>query len=155
LINLFAIHGADPKVGQLRHASIFAECSGKELEFLASRMDEVRVDPGQQLTTQGSPGHSFYVRLEGEVEASIDGQVVATLGPSTFFGEISMLDRGPATATVRSTTATRLMVMSHQQFRDAILSNGGLHSDLMSTMARRMRENAENGFARRSASRTV
>ncbi|HEV3234982.1 MAG TPA: cyclic nucleotide-binding domain-containing protein [Candidatus Dormibacteraeota bacterium] len=149
-MNLFGGRVADPKLDGLRRASVFAECSAKELEWVASRMDEVKVAAGQQLTHQGSPGHSFYILLEGEAQATIDGQPVATLRPGDFFGEISMLDRGPATATITTSTEAALLVMSHGQFRDAIRSNETLLNGVMSAMAARLRANLEAGFSRPS-----
>jgi CRP-like cAMP-binding protein len=141
---------ADPKLEGLRRASAFAECSPRELELVASQMDEVRVHAGQRLTEQGSPSHTFHLLLEGEAEATIDGIVVAILGPGDFFGEISMLDRGPATATVTAATDSTVLVMSHAQFRDAIRSNDALLNGVMLAMAARLRANLEAGFSRPS-----
>jgi len=53
-----------------------------------------------------------------------------------------MLDRGPATATVVTTTPARLMVMSHAQFRDAIKANDNLLSQVMGAMAVRLRRDS-------------
>ena len=64
------------------------------------------------------------------------------MGPGSFFGEISILDRGPATATVVTTTPGRLMVMSHAQFRDAIKANDQLLAQVMSVMAERRRRDS-------------
>ncbi len=147
-MNLFGGRVADPKLEGLKRATVFAECSNKELEWVASRMDEVQVQAGQQLTRQGSPGHSFYILLAGEAEAAIDGQPVATLKAGDFFGEISMLDRGPATATITTNSEATLLVMSHGQFRDAIRSNETLLNGVMSAMAARLRANLEAGFSR-------
>ena len=149
-MKVFGDRGTDPKIEGLRRASVFAECSTKELEWVATRMDEVRFEPGQVLTRQGSPGHSFYVLLDGDAEAEIDGKPVATLKAGDFFGEISMLDRGPATATIKTTTSGVLLVMSHGQFRDAIRSNDTLLAGVMAAMAARLRSNLEAGFSRPS-----
>lgn len=146
-MSLFGGRDGDPKIDGLKRVSVFSECSPKELEWVSSRMDEVRVGPGEQLTTEGAPGHSFYILLEGEVEAIIDGNSVATLQAGDFFGEISMLDRGPATATIRTTADSRLLVMSHEQFRDAILSNSTLLAGVMASMATRLRDNEQAGLS--------
>jgi CRP-like cAMP-binding protein len=53
-----------------------------------------------------------------------------------------MMDRGPATATVVTTTPTKLMVMSHTQFRDAIKANDQLLSHVMSAAAERLRRDS-------------
>jgi len=86
------------------------------------------------LTTQGRPGDSFYILLEGEANVEVDGKPRPTLKAGDFFGEISMLDRGLASATVTTKTETRLMVMSHAQFRDAIKSSDELLVKVLASM---------------------
>ena len=100
---------------------------------------------GQTLIKQGSPGDTFYLLLDGEASVEVDGQDRPSLRAGSFFGEISMLDRGPATATVATTTPAKLMVMSHAQFRDAIKGNDQLLSLVMSAMAERLRRDSLQG----------
>ena len=100
---------------------------------------------GRTLIKQGSPGDTFYLLLDGEASVEVDGQDRPSLRAGSFFGEISMLDRGPATATVATTTSAKLMVMSHAQFRDAIKGNDQLLSLVMSAMAERLRRDSLQG----------
>jgi CRP-like cAMP-binding protein len=130
---------SDPKIKALKEVPLFAHASQKELEFVASRTDETEAPAGTELTRQGSPGNTFYVLLDGEAEVTIDGKHRRTLKPGDFFGEISMLDRGPATATVVTKTPVRLMVMSHAQFRDAVKANDELLMHVMRAMGERLR----------------
>jgi CRP-like cAMP-binding protein len=60
-----------------------------------------------------------------------------------FFGEISMLDRGLASATVTTKTDARLLVMSHAQFRDAIKGSDGLLVKVLAAMGERLRADME------------
>src|SRR5438445_11593697 len=108
---------ADPKLDALSRVPLFAHCSRREREFIAKEGDEVAVPAGKTLTRQDRAGDTFYVLLEGEAEVKVDGKRRRVLKPGDFFGEISMLDRGLATATVTTRTAARLSVMSHAQFR--------------------------------------
>lgn len=126
----------------LREVPLFAGSTQEELDFLVGRCDEVDVKAGRTLITQGQSGDTFYVLLDGEVDVSVDGKHRATLGPGSFFGEISMLDRGPATATAVTKTPARLMVMSHAQFRDAIKGNDQLLQGVMAAAARHLRRDA-------------
>jgi CRP-like cAMP-binding protein len=95
---------ADSKTDHLSKVPLFSNLSKRELQFIASKADEVDVKAGQKLTTQGRPADTFYVLLDGEANVDIDGQKRRTLKEGDFFGEISMMDRGPATATVTTTT---------------------------------------------------
>ncbi|TMF19887.1 MAG: cyclic nucleotide-binding domain-containing protein, partial [Chloroflexi bacterium] len=133
---------SDPKTEALGRVPVFAGCSREELEFLVTRTDEVDVQAGRTLIRQGKPGDTFYVLLEGEADVDVDGQARPSMQAGSFFGEISMLDRGPATATVVTKTPAKLMVMSHVQFRDAIKANDQLLSHVMRAAAERMRRDS-------------
>jgi CRP/FNR family transcriptional regulator, cyclic AMP receptor protein len=133
---------SDPKAEALSRVPLFSRLSRKELEFLASRTDEVDVKADYTLIKQGSPADTFYVLMEGEATVNVDGKTRPSLKAGDFFGEISMLDRGPATATVVTTTPVRAMVMSHAQFRDAIKSSDALLSVVIAAMADRLRRDS-------------
>ena len=133
---------SDHKIEALGRVPLFAGCSGRDLEFLITRTDEVDVPAGQTLIKQGSPGDTFYLLLDGQATVQVDGHARPPMGPGSFFGEISILDRGPATATVVTSTPARLMVMSHAQFRDAIKANDQLLGQVMSVMAERLRRDS-------------
>jgi CRP-like cAMP-binding protein len=130
---------SDAKIDALGKVPLFARCTRKELDFLVTRTDEVDVPAGRTLITQGRPADSFYLLLNGEATVQVDGRDRPTLEAGSFFGEISMLDRGPATATIVTTGPSKLMVMSHAQFRDAIRANEQLLSEVMAAMAERLR----------------
>jgi CRP-like cAMP-binding protein len=130
---------SDAKIDALSKVPLFARCSRKELEFLVTRTDEVNLPTGRTLITQGKAADSFYLLLTGRASVQIGGRDRPALEPGSFFGEISMLDRGPATATVVTSGPSKLMVMSHAQFRDAIRANDQLLSQVMATMAERLR----------------
>jgi CRP-like cAMP-binding protein len=123
----------------LARVPLFVHCTSRDLEFIASRTDETDVPAGRLLVRQGDPGHTFYLLLDGEADVEVDGQRRSTMGPGDFFGEISMLDRGPATATVVTRTPARLMVMSHAQFRDAVKGSDDLLSRVMAAMGEHLR----------------
>src|ERR1700686_2787370 len=116
----------DPKGEAMGRVPLFARCTRKGLEFLASRADEVELKANSTLIKQGDASDCFYVLLEGEAAVEVDGKARPSLHGGDFFGEIGMLDRGPATATVITITPARAMVMRHAQFRDAIKTSDSL-----------------------------
>ena len=121
---------------------LFSRCTHKELEFLASRADEVDLKANHTLIKQGSASDCFYVLLEGAATVEVDGKSRPSLHAGDFFGEIGMLDRGPATATVVTSTPARAMVMSHVQFRDAIKTRDSLLSTVLGAAADRLRRDS-------------
>jgi len=130
---------SDSKIQALSRVPLFAPLSKSELEFVATRTDEVDVKAGQKLTTQGRPGDTFYILLDGEAEVVVDDKPRTTLKAGDFFGEISMLDRGLASATVTTKTDARLLVMSHAQFRDAVKAREALLVRVLAAMGERLR----------------
>ena len=122
---------ANPKLEAISRVPLFAHLSKREREFIAKEGDEVNVPAGKTLTRQDR---------SGEAEVKVDGKRRRVLRPGDFFGEISMLDRGAATATVTTLTDARLFVMSHAQFRDAIKSSDQLMLKVLKAMGERLRE---------------
>jgi len=132
----------DPKVDRLAQVPLFKALSKRDLEFLASRIDEVSLRPGQTVIREGQSTESFFIVVSGNVNVTRAGKPAARLGPGDFFGEIGMLDQGPATATVVTEGPVDAMVLSHAQFRDAIKANEGLALQVIAAMAQRLRANA-------------
>lgn len=130
---------SDLKTSALSRVPLFSKLSQRELEFVATRADEVDVPAGKRLITQGQPGDTFYVLLNGEADVVIDGNPRRTMQTGDFFGEISMLDRGLATATITTSKESRLFVMSHAQFRDAVKANDAVLMKVLSAMGERLR----------------
>ena len=129
----------DPKVDRLGRVPLFAGVSRRELEFVASRVDEVSLKPGQTLISEGQPTEAFFILERGHVQVTRGGKPVNRLGPGDFFGEIGMLDRGPATATVVTDGPVEAIVLSHTQFQDAIKANDNLALQVIAAMAKRLR----------------
>ena len=95
--------------------------------------------PAGQLTSQGQAADTFGVLLDGEADVEVDGRHRRTLRVGDYFGEISMLDRGLATATITTSKPSRLLVMSHAQFRDAVKANDALLIKVLAAMGERLR----------------
>ncbi len=133
---------SDRKVDRLAAVPLFSSCSKRDLDFLASRIDEVQLKPRQTVIKEGQPTESFFILKSGNVQVTRGGKPVARLGPGEFFGEIGMLDRGPASATVVTDGPVEAMVLSHAQFRDAIKGNDSLAFQVIAAMAERLRANA-------------
>ncbi|HLQ61547.1 MAG TPA: cyclic nucleotide-binding domain-containing protein [Candidatus Acidoferrales bacterium] len=128
---------ASSKVEQLRRVPVFAGCTLGELKFLATQMDEAELPGSKTLIAEGRDNDTFYVVLQGELEVLVHGKPRRRLGPGDFFGEISMTDRGPATATVVTRSPVRALVLSHSQFR-AIRGNDLVKAKVLEAMAQRL-----------------
>ncbi len=133
---------ADTKVDRLARVPLFSGCGKRELYFLAFRMGEARLNPGDIVIREGKPSDTFYILTTGNVQVTRDGKPAARLGPGDYFGEIGILTGGPATATVVADGAAEALVLNHAQFQDAIRTSPNLAQQVSAAMAERIRANA-------------
>jgi len=129
----------DARVERLRSVPLFSTCSEKQLEFIATRVEDLEFPEGKVLTEQGRSGGEFFIVLSGEAEVKKDGAVIARIGPGDFFGEIALLDNGPRTATVIARTALRCFVLSPRQFQDVLHQNADIAVTLLHAVTKRLR----------------
>ena len=104
------------KTDLLKSVPLFEHCSRRELGKIAGITDEIAVDDGKVLITEGDRGREFFVIISGEVEVRRKGRKLATLGPGTYFGEIALLSQQPRTATVTALTPLRVLVIADRAF---------------------------------------
>jgi CRP/FNR family cyclic AMP-dependent transcriptional regulator len=102
---------------RLEGVPLFASLSKGELRQLAQWADEVSVDEGYELATEGRFAHEFFVIEEGSAIVTKDGEQIAELGPGDFFGEIGLLETERRTATVVASSPMELIVMFGREFR--------------------------------------
>ena len=117
---------------------LFAGCSKKELQTIATLADEIDLRRGKVLMLQGAPGREFFVLLEGTVEIVRDGKQVATLGEGDFFGELALISNIPRTATVTATSPIRTLVVFGRDFRRLLEEDPGIAMKVLGAMAERM-----------------
>jgi CRP-like cAMP-binding protein len=101
------------------------------------------VQPGRVLASEGVPGHEFVVIRAGTVTVSRGGQQLAELGPGDYFGEISLIDGGPRTATVTADTPVTIEVVERRDFDSLLERVPGLPQRIMMGLAKRLREKTD------------
>lgn len=124
----------------LQKVSMFSALNKKEVGRLAAVAEERRVPSGTVLTSEGEPGDEFYVVAEGMAEASIKGRKVGSIPAGSFFGELSLLDKGPRTATVTAELPTRLVVLNAKDFGGVIDDVPAISLKIMRGLASRIRQ---------------
>jgi CRP/FNR family cyclic AMP-dependent transcriptional regulator len=124
----------------LAQVPMFSACSKKDLQTIGRASDEVKVAQGKTLVTEGSPGHEFFLILEGSASVTRNGRKIATLGPGQYFGELALLDRGPRSATVTADTDLEVLVLGQREFAGVLDEVPGLARKLLAAMATRLRE---------------
>jgi len=129
----------DSFIDHLAQVPLFAACSKKDLQLVAKRAEDLKVDAGKVLVSEGSAGAEFFVILDGQAKVTRHGQEVATLGPSSFFGDLALLDRAPRNATVTAITPMELVVLGQREFAALIDEVPGFAHKLLAGLARRLR----------------
>ena len=83
-----------------------------------ARICEARsIGPGEIIAEQGDPGNAMYVMVQGQVQITRGNKPIATVGAGQHFGEISLLDERPRSATVTSVGPGSVIIIH----RDALL----------------------------------
>lgn len=142
----------------LKGVPLFGFLDDAEGSALASRVDLVELVAGQSLFEYGDPGNSMYVIKEGVVEISVrtrTGQkvVLQEMGPGDFFGEISLLDQGPRTASAHVLEAGQALLVDRGDLDELIRLHPLAALDMLQAAGRRMRQTAQ--LVRNTASRNV
>lgn len=134
----------DRTVEMLRVIPSLAGHSDRELKKLVPLVDVVALQPGRTLTQQGRYDKEAFVIVDGRADVTIEGELIASLGPGDFVGEISMLIGGPRTATVVATTPMTVLVMGQSTF-GSFITNEKVSPSLAKQLARKLRT-ADEGF---------
>ena len=124
----------------LRKVWLFEGCSKKELEAIARVATPLDLPAGKLLTTQGQPGSVFFVIVSGGAKAVREDIEIATLGPGSFFGEMSLLEDLPRVATVTTTEPTTVLVVHARDFNQLVTDVPSLARKMLVVLARRLRE---------------
>lgn len=124
----------------LAKVPLFASLGKKQLQQVAKLSTELPVEAGRELVDQGRLGQEFFLILEGTATVKRNGRKVATLGPGQYFGELSLLDRGPRSASVVADTKMDLLVLSTREFGGLLDEVPGIAPKILATMAQRLRE---------------
>ena len=107
---------------------------------MLTREDQVeRFSPGTPIFQEGDPGTCMYVILDGEVIVSADGKELATLGKDEIFGEMSLIDKRPRSATVTTRTDCTLAAVDERQFLYLVHETPTFSLDVMRVIAERLR----------------
>lgn len=135
----FVRKNKDAKIRLLNGVSLFSGCTRSELSRIASLVDQMEVPAGRVLAREGEPGWEFFVIAEGKAKATRRGRKLASLDRGSFFGEMSLLDEGPRSATVTAETEMQLLVLSSRRFSSLIEGNPSVSRKLLRGMAQRLR----------------
>ena len=121
---------------------IFSQLPKKALARFAASAIERKFVEGTNIVTEGEPGVAVYIIAEGTVAVTHPGEAEprATLHEGSAFGEMSMLDGAPRTATIKALTPVTCLALPRWDFVAEIRANGDFALELLEQMSRRVRD---------------
>jgi CRP-like cAMP-binding protein len=132
----------------LREIGLFGALSDEVLAHLARTLKPLSLGSGDLVFREGEPAHEMYVLLEGEVEVLRRSRAgrdhrIALLGPNDCFGEMSVVDMQPRSATVRAVAPSRVLRMSTEDmdglYRHDLKSYALITLNIARDLSRRLR----------------
>ncbi|TDQ55364.1 Crp/Fnr family transcriptional regulator [Actinorugispora endophytica] len=128
----------------LSRAPLFEALDEDGAAALRASITEVRLGRGQTLFSEGEEGDRLYVILSGKVKltrTAVDGRenLLSVLGPGEMFGELSLFDPGPRTASAVAVTDTVLAGLGHDDLRPFIAQQPEVAVHLLKSLATRLR----------------
>jgi sigma-B regulation protein RsbU (phosphoserine phosphatase) len=127
----------------LQELPVFREAAPELLEGLAQAAVERRFEPGQAIVQEGTAGHEMYLVIEGAIEVvkgeGADEIMLATRGAGELIGEMSLIDSGLRSATVRALEPTLALEFSEQDLRTVWAQQPLLLYQILQTLTSRLR----------------
>ncbi|HEX8098950.1 MAG TPA: cyclic nucleotide-binding domain-containing protein [Actinomycetota bacterium] len=123
---------------------IFSELSRKDLERIAGAAKEVTHRSGSTLAREGESGVGFFLIVNGTANVDVGGTRRKQLSAGDFFGEISLLDGGPRTATVVAESDVTTIGLTQWDFKSFIEQNPSIASKMLKVMATRLRASSQD-----------
>jgi uncharacterized membrane protein len=132
------------KISVLASVPLFESLTPAELEALASGLEEKTLDAGQTVFKQGDQGGEMYIVEEGAIDITIGaGKTAVTLAsmfPGQFFGELSLFDGMPRSATATATRSTKLLWLDRHDLVRFIDANPEGAMKILRELSNRMRK---------------
>ena len=132
-------------IASLRMIPMFAGVSTDALASIASLLIERRFPKHKTIVEEGAPGDYMYIIVEGRVKVtklSGDGRekILELLDVGDFFGEMSLLDEYPRSASVKALSDVRIMALARNDFLGLLTKSPDLALSVIQELTRRIRQ---------------
>jgi len=134
-----AMPSRDARIRHLQRVPIFSGFSEAQLGRIIAHARIVEVPAGTVVTQAGEPGDSFFVIIDGITAVKTPAGASGQLQPGDFFGEMSLLDGDPRSATIVATTDLRLLIVDRSHFWRLLEEAPDLIRTILIVLSRRVR----------------
>lgn len=126
---------------KLGEVDLFRDMSSVTINEMIHRGTKFKVGPGRTLVEQGSTDSGLQLILEGSAVVSVNGVERGTLSPGEYFGEISLLDGAPRSATVvAGPEGVQTFALSSIAFSDLLDEHPDISRSLLKVLTARIRQ---------------
>jgi CRP-like cAMP-binding protein len=126
------------KTDLLKQVPLFEECSKSDLAKIGRIADEIDLAEGKELIRQDELARQFFILTDGWAEVRRNGRKVNTLGPGDFFGEIGLITDRLTSASVKTTTPARALVISRASFKSLLRDSPNIQLKVLKALAQRV-----------------
>jgi CRP-like cAMP-binding protein len=127
-------------VKHLTGIALFERLSKAQLAEVAKQADEIDVEAGKRLVSEGRFGYEFFIIENGNAEVVRGEEHIAALGPGDFFGEMALLGDTVRNADVVTSTPMTAMVMTDTAFRSLARRMPDVAEEIRAACRRRTEE---------------
>lgn len=128
------------KVLFLKGVDLFKTIPAEELSHIAQITDEVECVPQEMLFSEGDQGDAMYLIVDGKVKVHSGDQVFAELGTRQCFGEMSILDAEPRSASITALTDLTLLKIQREDFGEILTEKPEISRGIIKVLTGRLRE---------------
>ena len=130
----------EERIELLGRVWLFSTCDDDEIARIASMAEPRSVDAGTEVTREGEPGVEFFVIVEGDAIATVDGDEVGRISAGGFFGEMALIDGGERVATVTALNPMKMLVLGRHEFNEMLeIAMPSVAPKLLTVVGERMR----------------
>ena len=134
----------EDRIRYLSSLDLFHHFSEEDLyEFFAKNVEELRVEAGEVLCREGSPGDDMYILLAGELKITKGTKFITTIKPVEYIGEMALIEAKPRSATVVAVEDSTLLKITRDQFQEYFSNQPKSLFSMMRTLSHRIRINTE------------
>lgn len=132
------------KILFLKNVPLFSGMAPSELGWLAGIAEETVYPAGTEIIHQGDHGDSMFLIAEGEVDVHRDDAILARLKTQDYFGEMSILDGEPRSASVTARTDCLLLRIKQEDFYHILSQHADVALHMIQTLTRRLRQSTSS-----------
>jgi CRP-like cAMP-binding protein len=138
------MHDLRASYAVLRKSHLLQGLSDRALEAVGELTEQVGFNRGDVIVSEGDIADAFYLITEGTAVVEQQGSRLRDLGDGDFFGEISLIDGQPRTATITATSPVVALRVNREHFHDLMEKHPSIRLELLMALTERLRKVAPN-----------